>query len=188
MPYKSRPKRAFKLAQSALLGLVAASSFATSASALSCMRPDIAQTMETAKASEDLYYIMVGQFSYTPLPKTKKPQFNNPNAPMNGIGAHTVKATFNGRFLSNVAQYDAPAMRVPVDIDVSCTGPWCGGPPQNGTEVIAFVKSRPGQPLLLKVGPCPDKVYGFERAKVEKLRNCFDKACTLDIDPRFDRR
>lgn len=186
MPFTSHKTPRYKRAQSVLLGLVAASSLATSANALSCMRPDIAQTMETAKASDDLYYIMVGQFSFTPLPK--KPRSADPNAPLNGVGAHTVKATFNGRFLSNVAEYDAPAMRVPVDIDVSCAGPWCGGPPQNGTEVIAFAKSRPGQPLLLEVGPCPGKVYGFERAKVEKLRNCFDKACTPDIDPRFDRR
>ena len=186
MPFKSRPSRAFNMAKSALIGVVAASSFATSASALSCMRPDIAQTMESAKTSEDLYYIVVGQFSYTPLPK--KPRSNDPNAPLNGIGSHVVKAAFNGRFLSTDARFDAPAKAVPVDIDVSCAGPWCGGPPRNGDEVIAFVKSRPGQPLLLEIGPCPDKVHSFERKKVEKLRRCFDKKCMSDVDPRFDRR
>lgn len=149
-----------------------------SASALSCMRADLAQTMESAKASDDLYYILVGSFDYTPLPRP--PKTNNPNAPMNGIGAHTVQAWFNGRILSNNPRGDQSITHMPVDIAVSCAGPWCGSAPAVGQEVIAFAKARAGEPMLLSAGPCPDKVHRLDPAKpqIETLRACFDAPCS----------
>ena len=169
-------------------GVIAATLFLSSqAHALSCMRPDIAKTMETAKTSDDLYYILVGTFQSTPPPKTYKP--NAPNAPLNGIGEHRVEAWFDGRVLSNNPKYDSPVSRMPIDVDVTCGGPWCGSAPRNGTEVIAFVKARPGQAMLLSAGPCPDKVYRLDPKKshIKKLRSCFDKPCKADVDPRFDK-
>jgi len=132
--------------KSALIALAAVMLLSPSASALSCMRPDIAQTMESAKAADEVYYILVGTFTSAPVPKTLKS--NDPNAPQNGIGSHTVEAWFDGKILSNDARYDNPVTRLPVDVAVSCAGPWCGSAPANGREVIAFVKVRTGQPML----------------------------------------
>lgn len=183
MPFKS-----IAFVKSTALGLLAAALLAPSASALSCARPDIAQTMEQVKASEDLYYILVGTFTSPKLPKTKKPR--SPNAPMNGVGAHTVEAWFDGRMLSNNARYDTPVTRMPVDVDVTCAGPWCGSAPANGQEMIAFVKVRPGQPMVLDAGACPNKVYRLhaDKKQIETLRSCFDKSCAAETDSRFDRR
>ena len=159
---------------------------APSASALSCMRPDIAKTMEKVKASDDTYYILVGTFQSTPPPKVAPS--NDLNAPINGIGSHSVDAWFDGRILSNDARSDGPVSRMPISVAVSCAGPWCGSVPANGREVIAFVKARPSQAMLLEAGPCPDKVHSVDDAKIAKLRSCFDQACLSEVDPRFNKR
>ena len=172
--------------KSALIALAAVTMLSPAASALSCMRPDIAQTMESAKAADEVYYILVGTFTSAPVPKTLKS--NDPNAPQNGIGSHTAEAWFDGKILSNDARYDNPVTRLPVDVAVSCAGPWCGSVPANGREVIAFVKVRTGQPMLLEAGACPDKVHMADKVKISKLRDCFDKECQSAVDPRFDRR
>ncbi len=189
-----------------LAGAAAAMMLAPTASALSCMRPDIAQTMEAAKASDDIYYILVGTFTSAPPPKPQKvttpnktnkdgsptiqmlPSMTDPNAPLNGIGAHNVQAWFDGRILSNVAQYDRAVSRMPIDVAVSCSGPWCGNAPANGQDVIAFVKARPSQAMLLEAGPCPNKVHRADEVQIAKLRSCFDKKCVSDADTQFHAR
>lgn len=173
--------------KSLVLGALAAACLSSPAAALSCMRPDIAQTMENAKASDDLYYILFGTFKSTPVPKVPRP--NKPGPPingiqrvdpwMNGVGPHRVQARFRGRILSHAPQYDQMVTDIPIDIAVKCAGPWCGGAPANGTDYIAFVKSRAGQPLELTIGACPDKLHKFDSSKrqIETLRSCFDKSC-----------
>ena len=178
--------------RSLLAGFTAVMMCAPAASALSCMRPDIAQTMEKVKASDEIYYILVGTFNSTPVPKSKATssgKTGSPNAPVraiNGIGPHNVQAWFDGRILSNDARYDSPVSHMPIDVAVSCAGPWCGSAPANERKVIAFVKARPSQSMLLEAGPCPDKVHSVDDGKIAKLRSCFDQTCVSDT--RFDRR
>ena len=52
--------------KSLCIGVVSVLMVAESASALSCMRPDLAQTMETAKASETIYSVLVGTLETPP--------------------------------------------------------------------------------------------------------------------------
>lgn len=167
--------------KSFVFGALAAALLSSPAAALSCMRPDLARTMEQAKASDDLYYILHGTFESTPVPKG--PKSNNPNAPINGIGAHRVQSWFSGRILSNAPQYDQAVTRMPIDIAVGCAGPWCGSAPANGKDYIAFAKARADQPLELTIGACPDKLHNFipGQQQIEMLRSCFDKSCALDF-------
>ena len=171
-----------------LLAVLAATVFMSeSAFALSCARADIGQTMETAKSSDDLYYILVGTFTSKPIPKPQQKAVVDPRNQFETSKPKMVEAWFDGRILSNHKEFDTAVTRKPIDVEVTCAGPWCGSAPANGTEVIAFVKARPGLPMLLQAGPCPDKVFRLDRKKpqLKKLRACFDKTCAPD--PKFDK-
>lgn len=181
-----------------LLGaFIAAALFAPSASALSCLRPDLARTMESVKKSDDNYYILVGTIASTPLPRTKNRAvtsgktgaLNAPARPLNGIGAHTLPGVFKGVILASDPLKDTQAADLPIEIVVNCAGPWCGSAPASDREVIAFVKERADGPLLLEVSACPDNVFYIkpDDGKVEKIRGCFSEEC-VSSDMRLQGR
>ena len=166
--------------------LISALAFCAPASALSCMQPDLAAEMERAKASPDLYHIFVGTFQSEPLKKVdpRQPMMKS-HGPANGKPSlfpqpiqrkgQTVRTIFNGYSLSNIAQYDQPLQYYPMEIKVTCAASWCGSPPPNGQNVVAFVKARPGQTPLLTVSPCPGNVFDLspDNSEVRLLRSLF---------------
>ena len=174
-----------------LFGALAATIFLSeSALALSCARTNVSQAMEQAKASDDLYYVLVGQFQSTPLPKKPKKAAVDPRNRFEIAQPQMVEAWFDGRILSSNAANDSLVTRFPVDVEVSCAGSWCGSPPANGKELIAFVKARPGEPMMLEAGPCPSKIFALDPkgSQISSLRACFADSCEDSADPRFDKR
>ncbi len=164
--------------RSVIAGIAAAMMFSQSASALSCMRPDLAKTMEEAKASEKLYYVLVGKLTYDPANLPPKHKFNG----QQGHPPRITPAMFHGYALTPDARSDVPLSGYPVDVEVSCAGPWCGGLPSEQSTRIAFVEAREGLPPVLKVSACPGMTFETRPndGQVEKLRTCFDKTCQSD--------
>ena len=171
--------------------LISALTFCAPASALSCVRPDLAADMERAKASPDLYHIFVGTFKSEPLKKVdprqpmmkshgrvggqisgKPSQFSNQPIQRKG---QTIKTVFTGSSLSNIAQYDQQFQYYPMEIKITCTASWCGSPPRADQPVVAFVKARPGQSPLLTVSACPSNVHSLspDNREVQLLRSIF---------------
>lgn len=145
---------------------------ADTAMALSCMRPDLGQAMEEAKASDKYYSIFVGKFSpqYGMWPKQKdRANSRKRSSSLAGI--------FDGYALSPDPQFDQPMTRVPVEVQVNCAGPWCGQPPSG--EVIAFVENLPNGRYQLSIEACPN-TFPSEPKSIEKLRTCFDEECKSD--------
>lgn len=152
---------------------------AGNASALSCMPSDLIKTLEDAKASEKLYYILVGNF--TPLSPLPKREFNegyiSPEDQFKSKPPVITQSHFQGYSLAQDPRRDAQLSRFPVDIETSCVGPWCSAVPSSSRDIIAFVEMRDGQAPLLKTSACPYWTFSAEANSVEKLRECLDKTC-----------
>lgn len=166
----------FRSLCAALLGSMM---LADSAFALSCMRPDLIKTLEDAKASEKLYYILVGKF--VPLSPPTKPVFNggyvSPEDQFKPKPPVITQSYFQGYSLAQNRRNDGYLTRFPVDIETSCVGPWCSSIPSSDREIVAFVEARNGQPSLLKISPCPYWTFSAEAKTVKTLRQCLDKTC-----------
>ena len=152
---------------------------AESASALSCMRPDLVKTLEEAKASEKLYHILVGKFvTRGPRPKSRSHTgFNSPEDQFRSKPPLITRTYFEGYSLAKYPHQDGHLTRFPVDIETSCAGPWCSDVPQSNRALIAFVEARQGQAPLLKISPCPSWTFSAEPQSVQKVRQCLDKSC-----------
>ncbi len=149
----------------------------TSASALSCMAPDLVRTMEDAKASEKLYHIFVGEvtlISKRELPRTDiPPDWLGPD----GDFPKPVRAKmrFDGYSLARSPRADQPLSGFPLDVETRCAAHWCGGLPPQGEMIIAFVEARPEQPPILSLHACPQWVFSTRPGdgQVETLRSLF---------------
>lgn len=159
---------------------IAATMLGSSAHALSCVAPDLAKTMEEAKASDKMYNILVGRFYHRaakPPPIDFENQFQSRPPTL-------TPAFFEGYGLSPNPQTDQPLRAYRVDIETSCAGPWCGSLPQPGTEQIAFVEERPGQPPILRISACPGMMFSAkpQDTRTDMLRTCFDRPCPVKSD------
>ncbi|WP_298294714.1 hypothetical protein [uncultured Litoreibacter sp.] len=131
---------------------------ASQASALSCIRPDVATAFKDASDSDRNYVVLKGTFEFTPPAKTDKPQ------------AETVDSQFRGRLLTGGGF--TQTVSAPVEIDMTCAGEWCAQVDPN-VEYIAFVENIDNERLIFEVGPC----YGFAfkepaQEAVKRLENC----------------
>lgn len=172
----------------AFSALFAALISADSAFALSCARPNLIKSLEDAKASEDLYYILVGTFDAGAPPHridTSKPagseQQNSTYSPfpMPSKTPRVTQTLFTGTLIGQDPQQDNHLTRFPVDIETSCVGIWCGRVPFKTQEVVAFVKTRGEQPPLLKISACSKWVFSRNvPVQVSNIRQCLDKDCT----------
>lgn len=160
------------------LSLLAASQ---SASALSCMRPDLGKTMEDAKQSTTIYHVFVGKFHAPDYVAPPPMEYRNQMKPQ---PPQVTRAWFDGFSLGPNKRSDVPLQNFPVDMEISCSGPWCGGPPSANQTQIAFVEARRNAPPILKIYACPSNVFYTERGdgKVKKLRQCYDKTCQSDFE------
>lgn len=153
---------------------------ADSAFALSCMRPDLARTMENAKSSDKLYYVLVGQF---------RGQSYNQTPSYNGKDPKPIRTTmwFDGRSIAQHPWYDSRLNSFPVEVQTSCAGPWCGSLPRAGETVLTFVEVRHGQTPLLHIGACPEWLYRVQPGdgQVQSLRDCMDKPCKQTHRPDY---
>jgi len=153
------------------------------ASALSCMRPDLAATMEQAKSSEKHYYVLVGRFQ-TDTPSQPIPPHSNQ---FETRPSTVERGWFDGYMLTPNEQTDYQLFRLPIDIETSCAGPWCGSAPSPEREHVAFVEARPNQIPILRISACPEWVHniGPNQGEIKTLRGCFDKACKSKPSPKI---
>jgi len=169
----------FRFLASAILGTVLWAEFGLqSVAALSCIAPDLARTMEDAKASDKLYHIIVGEFtlvSKQELPrKNNVPGWSGPDFP-NPVRA---EMRFDGYSLASSAYADQPLSDFRLDAETSCAAHWCGGLPAEDKTFIAFIEARPGhkgQKPILTLGPCPQYLFWAQPGgqQVETLRKLF---------------
>ena len=153
-----------------------------SAFGLSCMRPDLVKSLEEAKESPKIYHILVGRFKSV----SREPAYPKmgPNMPpedqFKPRPPRIMQSYFEGYSLAKTPHQDWPLSRYPVDIEVSCMGPWCSSVPSPDRQLIAFVEARPGLPPILKISPCPGKTFEADGKQVQKIRQCLDKKCASE--------
>lgn len=117
------------------------------ASALSCMRPDLARSFNEAADDPDRAYVLVtGKL----LPNGPLPA---PPEPGNGTERAAVSAEmiFEGRIFGQDGVGEAD--RYPVTVTAICLGPWCGDFPETDAPMATLFQTGP-EGLSLLSGPC----------------------------------
>jgi len=158
-----------------------------SAFALSCARPDLVRSLEAAKASPKTFNILVGKF----VSESSKLKGGGLKTSPNKLPSRTTDIThslFQGVSLAAYARNDQALSNYAVDIETSCTGPWCSRVPSSEMELIAFVEERPGQSPILRIAPCPSQAFRATEEQVDKLRQCMSKRCEPEKPNRGFRR
>ena len=158
-----------------------------SASALSCVRPDIMRDLNRAKNSEKIHHIFVGTFD---APKVEFQRFErcglglkSPFTPVRNHPPQTVQGRFTGVSLASSPHEDVDLKDYPVQITVSCAGSWCGQVPRSDTEMIAFLEAPDGgdnaseSAPILNVWACPSMLYPYTPDMVSQIRSCLDSEC-----------
>ncbi len=132
---------------------------ASQASALSCIRPDVANAFKEASASDLTYVVLKGKFAFDAVPEadTLAPK------PV------SVDATFSGRLLTGAGF--TQQVTVAAEIRMNCAGSWCARI-QPDTDYIAFVEQYPTE-LKFEVGPCYGLAFREPALEdVKRLENC----------------
>ena len=117
--------------------------------ALSCMRPDAVSMYQRAAESEARYVVVLGAFLRD---GPDQPLLSEPEAEGMGI-PYVYDALFYGDIGSRVGFHTPAELEVTVAVD--CLGPWCGTPPADGQEVLAFLQVDENGEYFLMVEACP---------------------------------
>jgi len=135
------------------------------AAALSCRKPDARASYARAAAAEESYIVVHGVFSFDARHLPADGQARPPKP---------IAAQFAGKLLTRNG-FTNP-ISVPVTLDVTCAGPWCGMiTPQ--VQQLAFVERR-ADGYHLAVGPCPSTVFGNpDRATLHQMVACLKGGC-----------
>ncbi|MBJ3761637.1 hypothetical protein ILP92_02585 [Maribius pontilimi] len=133
------------------------------ASALSCLKPDLARSYLAAEQSEDVYSVILGAL-----------EFDASAPPFNGTRAleTSIPARINGRVLGQdgFANYISRN----IVLQVSCVADaWCGSAMAPGSRVMAFLRHA-GDGLVLDLDPCPQWLFADPSAEqVARVADCF---------------
>ena len=120
----------------------------TQASALSCLRPDVAEAFNAAAASEDAYVVVHGRFKFTTPPSRDTGNINAPREV-------SYIAQFDGRYLAEDGFRTAPSL--PVTVTHTCTAAWCGQLTA-GVQTLAYLKQT-ATGYSIDVGPCGGQAF-----------------------------
>ena len=146
-----------------------------SAQALSCAQPDISRELQTAIASDKLYYILVGEITTSKsfsLPREKQ-SYNTKKGVIRispQARSQTLTGSFTGYSLAKDPQLDLPLSNFPITVNVTCAASWCGSAPRQNERLIAFVEVVDGAPPVLTRGPCPAFSHTYNPNAIEVLR------------------
>ena len=118
------------------------------AQALSCLRPDVAESFNRANGIEEPVYILRGVLEFDPglMPQGVVNEERNPDP---------VPARFTGRGLTLdgfTARFERGVTLQPL-----CFGPWCGSA-EPGQDAIVFATVR-GEDLVVEVNPCGGQIF-----------------------------
>ncbi|SMY08116.1 hypothetical protein [Flavimaricola marinus] len=150
--------------------LTAAMLVAGQANALSCLRPDPAQTFQRASDASEIYVVLRGSFD-----------FDEALMPEMGSGPETgdpaaVAARFSGTALGPdgfTIPYETELLLQP-----SCAGPWCGGLAPTD-DAVAFARDGGEGAYVIDLGPCGGNVFDTTPAVIETITQCMaGGACT----------
>lgn len=148
--------------------MIAAVMCAGQASALSCVRPDVAGTFQSVSAPEDTYIVLLGTFSFaTPPPQTGLAL--NPES-------ISLPARFDGQYLGPERFVDGPAFDI--TLNFTCAASWCGSMRSDAGRSLAFARQT-SQGYVLDVGPCGGRVFTrVVDADVQRVEACMrGEAC-----------
>ena len=141
------------LALGAALALSTSSAFA-----LSCAQPQIERSFNSWVDAEETYYIGVGSLKSTSaLPEIPRQHF-----PSNDFGKKepfSASYLFTGELLDGDQGYP---VELPITINVSCIGPWCGGFPKEGTTGLMALRGVGLLNLTLDIHACPGAIFPAE--------------------------
>ena len=156
-----------------ILGIIIALTLcASQVAALSCMRPDVAESYNRAATSEDEYVVLLGTFDFD----TPQQRSTDSNAP------DTLRAVvqFSGTYLSASGFTAAPPLAV--TLVFNCAGPWCGSLPSDGPDVLAFVQQT-ADGYILDVEPCGGTAFIEPDAKdIARVEDCMHGGTCAPLD------
>lgn len=150
----------------ALIGALVASD----AAALSCARPDLAQSFARAEAVSETVYLLRGTLTFdtTRLPEMDALAPDPDPAP--------IPARFEG-FALNAGGFTTPYAQ-DVTLQPRCLGPWCGGA-ESGEEAIMFATVT-DKGLVIEAWPCGGQIfYDVTPQMVRQAQACFNGSCPL---------
>ncbi len=135
-----------------------ASLLATQASALSCLKPDVAKAFNEASSSDLTYVIVKGSFAFTAPERVTTPE------------PQTLEAQFTGRLLTDAGF--TQSVTAPVTLDLICSGDWCGTlEPQ--TDYIAFIENDNNERLVFSVDACGSLAFKQPTQEdIKRVENC----------------
>lgn len=139
---------------------------AAPASALSCLRPDLARTYRQAAEAEETFVVIHGRldFDESRLPEVDMTRQND--TPPDTL----IPARLSGKSLSRKG-FERPFERR-IMLNAQCFGPWCATPVP-GTDYLAFLE-RTDRGYVLRLDPCGG--MGFAEPTpdmLEKVTACF---------------
>lgn len=118
------------------------------ASALSCMRPDVARSFHWAAEAEEAYSVFYGRFDFSTPPRTRRTPPITPTE-------HTVSARFSGQVLG-IGGFQ-PTGLSEVTLHFTCLGSWCGSVTPR-EPMLAFAQ-RTADGYVVRVDPCFSTIF-----------------------------
>ncbi len=117
--------------------------------ALSCIRPDVANTYERAVETEEIYVVVHGTltFDQTRVPDNDLSNQNRPDT--------LIPARLKGVSLSRDG-FVTPFDRI-ISVFLQCFGPWCGGA-TSGAEYLSFLE-RTETGYVMTIDPCGSWIF-----------------------------
>lgn len=144
----------------------------TQAFALSCMRPSVENSFKFANERAENFVIAHGNLKRIGPNSTKVKKRRDPN--QRGTPYH-FKAEFRGKLAG--PKGFGQKRRLPVTIQVKCSGPWCGGDSlsKNG---LYFLRKDSSNSYVLEAQACAS--YFFQNPSKSDLKTvigCFSGGC-----------
>lgn len=138
------------------------------AQALSCVRPNVAQTFNAKQAASETYALMVGTVKLT-----RKPPKYVQGQP------RSAKALVAGRYVGRKGL--SVTQTVPVTVQTHCAASWCGGFPSDMQEDVIMYLRQTADGAVIDIHACPN---GFGQSatpeRVTLLQKCLRRGKCSD--------
>ena len=143
----------------------------TQAVALSCARPDVAQTFLKADEANDIYVVLLGTVDYD---TARLPARDGRPAEAIDLPARLQARAITRTGFSAWIDRD-------ITLAVDCISAWCGAVPK-GRQMLMFLRKTDGS-FTLDAGPCPQFFFPDPKGTdIAKVRECLSGG---PCKPRF---
>lgn len=147
----------------------------TQAFALSCMRPSVEQSFKFANERSETFIIAHGSLKRTgPNDPPKIKRSKDRNVMPNGM-PYRFQTAFKGKIAGRKGF--GPTQSFPVTVQVTCSGPWCGGDSLS-TQGLYFLRKDGAGSYTLEAHACG--AYFFQNPSKQDLKSvigCFKGGC-----------